>query len=213
MSVGKNADPQSLEERWNSVTHALGAVLSVAATGVLVTRAALSGGAGLIVGVAAFGASLILLYTASALYHAASPGPLRRRLRALDHAAIYLLIAGSYSPFVLGPLRGPWGWSLFGVVWGLAVLGVVFKVGWTGRLHRLSMATYIAMGWLALVAVVPMVVELRTSTLVWLVAGGLAYTVGTLFFRMERVAFAHTGWHLCVLGGSACHVVAVATLL
>ena len=213
MSAAKDAEPAALEERWNSATHAVGAVLSVAATAVLVTWAARTGGAGLIVGVAVFGASLILLYTASALYHTASPGRLRRRLRALDHAAIYLLIAGSYSPFVLGPLRGPWGWSLFGVVWGLAVLGVVFKVGWTGRLHRLSMATYIAMGWLVLVAVVPLVARLEPFTLAWLVAGGMAYTLGTLFFRLQHMPYAHTAWHLWVMAGSACHGVAVASLL
>lgn len=201
------------EERWNSASHALGAVLSLAATVVLVTAAARHGGAALITGVAVFGASLVLLYTASACYHRAREERLRRRLRSLDHAAIYILIAGSYSPFLLGPLRGGWGWSLFGVVWGLALVGVVFKVGWTGRLRRLSMTTYMAMGWLVLVAVVPLAARLEPFTLAWLVAGGIAYTVGTLFFRLQHVPYAHTAWHLWVLAGSACHGVAVASLL
>jgi hemolysin III len=197
------------EEAANTITHALGVVASAAATGVLVTLSARSGSVWHIVGSVIFGASLLLLYTASTLYHAARSDAARRRLQILDHCAIYLLIAGSYTPFTLAGLGGRWGWSLFGVIWGLAAAGVVFKLFFTGRFRRTSTAIYIAMGWLCVVAARPMMRSLAPATLVWLVAGGVAYTAGTVFYTSRR-RYAHAVWHMFVLAGSACHVIAAA---
>ncbi|HKP76284.1 MAG TPA: hemolysin III family protein [Longimicrobiaceae bacterium] len=199
------------DELANVLTHGAGAAASLAGAVVLVTLAALGGDAWKVAGSAVFGTTLVLLYTASTLYHAARSPVARARLKVLDHCAIYLLIAGSYTPFTLIGLRGGWGWSLFGVIWGLAVAGTVFKLFFTGRFPRLSTTIYLAMGWLVLVAAVPMVQRLPTATLAWLVAGGVTYTVGTVFYHSRRILHAHAIWHLFVLGGSACHFAAVLT--
>lgn len=199
------------EERINAATHAAGIAGGVVGGAFLIVFAALEGGARLIVGVSVFVATLIVLYTASTLYHSARHDGTRRRLKVFDHAAIYLLIAGTYTPFTLAGLRGAWGWSLFGVIWGLAVAGVVFKLFFTGRFKALSTAIYIAMGWLVVIAIVPLTRALDPLTLAWLVAGGVTYTLGTIFY-MSRRPYAHGVWHLFVLGGSICHAVAVATL-
>ena len=201
------------EEIANALTHVLGLVASIAACAILVTLGALRGSAWHVVSSAIFGATLILLYTASTLYHSVQAERAKARLRVFDHCAIYLLIAGTYTPFTLVGLRGGWGWSLFGVVWGLAVAGVVFKLFFTGRFVRLSTAIYLGMGWLVLIAVVPMMQRLSAPTLAWLVAGGVAYTVGTVFYLNRRLPFAHAVWHVFVLGGSVCHAIAVATQL
>lgn len=200
------------EEMAHALTHGLGIALSVAAGVFLIVRAAAHGDVWRLVGVAMFSATLVLLYTASTLYHGARSEVLKRRLRLFDHSAIYLLIAGTYTPFALGPLRGGWGWTIFGVAWGLAVAGVVFKLLWIGRFPRLSTALYLAMGWLVLVAVEPMLRTLSVETLLWLAAGGLAYTGGTAFYHSRRIPYGHAIWHLFVLAGSLCHVAAVATL-
>jgi hemolysin III len=197
------------EELANVLTHGAGAVASLVGAAVLVSVAALWGDAWTVVGSAVFGATLVLLYTASTLYHAAHSPAVKARLKVLDHCAIYLLIAGSYTPFTLNGLRGGWGWSLFGVVWTLAVAGTVFKLFFTGRFPRLSTATYIAMGWLAVIAIVPMVQRLPAVTLGWMVAGGVIYTAGTVFYHNRRIRYAHAIWHLFVIGGSACHYIAV----
>jgi hemolysin III len=199
------------DEVANVLTHGAGAVASLAGAVVLVTLAALGGDAWKVVASAVFGTTLVLLYTASTLYHAARSPVARARLKVLDHCAIYLLIAGSYTPFTLIGLRGGWGWSLFGVIWGLAVAGTVFKLFFTGRFPRLSTTIYVAMGWLVLVAIGPMVQRLPATTLAWLVAGGVTYTVGTLFYHNRRIPYAHAIWHLFVIGGSACHFAAVLT--
>lgn len=212
MSAAVSRHPSAGEELANALTHGAGAVGGVAVTAVLVVMAALGGDAWSIVGAAVFGASLIALYTASTLYHAFRGARLKARLKVVDHAMIYLLIAGSYTPFMLGDLRGPWGWSLFGVIWGLAVAGVVFKLFFTGRFPRLSTILYLGMGWLVILAVNPMLHHLQTPTLLWLLAGGIAYSAGTIFYHATR-PYAHAVWHLFVLAGSACHVVAVATQL
>lgn len=204
-------DHLSREELVNAVTHAVGIVLSACGGALLIVIAALRGDARLIVGVSIFTATLILLYSASTLYHVSLRAASRHRLKVLDHAAIYLLIAGTYTPFTLAGLQGAWGWSMFGTIWGLAVGGVVFKLFLTGRFQVLSTGVYIAMGWLVLVAIVPMTRALSPLTLGWLVAGGLTYTLGTLFYHSRR-QYAHGIWHLFVLGGSVCHAVAVATL-
>ena len=201
------------EEWWNSVTHGFGLVASVTATVLLVVFAALGGDPWLIVGVSVFGTTLVLLYAASTLYHAVGSPRAKGWLRSLDHGAIFLLIAGTYTPFVLVPLRGGWGWSLFGVVWGFAVVGVVFKLLAAERFPRISTAVYIALGWVVVVAIVPLVRRVPAATLGWLLAGGLSYTAGTIFYGCHRVPYGHAIWHLFVLGGSACHAIAVATLL
>jgi hemolysin III len=196
------------EEVASALTHGLGVVASAAGGAVLVTLAVLYGDAWQVVGASVFCASLVLLYTASTLYHAVRHRIARARLQVFDHCAIYVLIAGTYTPFTLVGLRGGWGWTLFGVVWGLATAGVVFKLFCTGRFRRLSTAIYLAMGWMVVVAAGPMLRSLDVSTLLWLAAGGLTYTAGT-FFYLSRRRYAHAIWHLFVLGGSVCHFVAV----
>lgn len=197
----------------SAVTHGIGLVASVVGGTALLVLAAGSADAWRIVSTALFCTTLVLLYAASTLYHAARSGHLRARLKLLDHCAIYLLIAGSYTPFALVGLRGGWGWSLFGVVWGLAVVGIVFKILFIGRFHYLSTAAYVAMGWMALVAAPAMVRYLEPVTLAWLVAGGVVYTAGTWFYHNRRLRWGHPIWHLFVIGGSVCHGIAVATLL
>lgn len=201
------------EERANAITHGIGVLASLAAGTVLLVLAALDGSVAGIVGVAVFTASLLLLYSASTLYHAAADDRARRRLQVLDHCAIYVLIAGTYTPFMIGSLRGGWGWSLFGVIWGLAIAGVFFKLFFTGRFPRISTGIYLAMGWLVLLAFGPLVNALEPGALGWLVAGGVCYTGGTIFYHSTRLPYSHAVWHVFVLGGSACHAVAVALQL
>jgi hemolysin III len=197
------------EELANVITHAAGAATALVGSALLMVAASRGGQALAIVACAIFGLTLVLLYAASSLYHAARSARARARLKVLDHCAIYLLIAGSYTPFMLVGLRGGWGWSLFGVIWGLAAAGVVFKLFFTGRFPRLSTALYLAMGWMVVVAAVPMLQRIDAGILGWLLAGGIAYSAGTVFYHNRRIPYAHAIWHLFVLGGSACHFVAV----
>ena len=201
---------RSREDVASVATHGVGVLASLAGGSLLVVLAALTGSVWSIVGVSIFAGSLILLYSASTMYHASRNEISRRRLKVLDHSAIYVLIAGTYTPFLIGSLRGAWGWSLFGVIWGLALCGVVFKWFATGRYARLSTGIYIAMGWLVLIAAVPLARAISPVALGWLVAGGLAYTGGTYFYHSTRLKYAHALWHVFVLCGSACHAVAVA---
>jgi len=203
--------PDSREEIANVLTHGAGAVASLVGGAVLLTVALLQGDGWKVASSAVFGATLVLLYAASTFYHAARTPAAKARLKVLDHCAIYLLIAGSYTPFALVGLRGGWGWSLFAVAWTLAAAGTVFKLFFIDRFPRLSTATYIGMGWLAVVAIVPMVQRLSPATLAWMVAGGVTYTVGTVFYHNRRLRYAHAIWHLFVIGGSACHFAAVLT--
>ncbi len=175
----------------------------------LIVVAAAHGDAWSIVGAAVFATTLVLLYAASTLYHALPPSRAKRVFRVLDHAAIYLLVAGTYPPFTLGVLRGPWGWSLFGVVWGLTVIGILLKVTIGFRFPRLSLAIYLLMGWVVVVAVRPLVMRVHPAGLALLVAGGLCYTAGVLFFTAKRLRYAHAVWHLFVAAGSVCHFLAV----
>ena len=197
------------EEIANSLTHGLGLVMSVAGLGVLVTFAALHGDAWTVVGCAVFGASLVLLYATSTLYHTLRAPRPKRSWRVFDHGAIFLLIAGTYTPFTLVSLRGPWGWSLFGVVWALAVAGIVLKLFLTGRFRVLSTLIYLFMGWLVLIAFKPLVEALPHSSLMLLLAGGAAYSAGTVFYMWKRLPYHHAVWHLFVLAGSVCHFFAV----
>ncbi|HEU0301051.1 MAG TPA: hemolysin III family protein [Longimicrobium sp.] len=204
---------QSDDPRWelaNALTHAAGVVAALAGAAVLLVAAVRYGGAREIASSAVFAATLVLLYTASTLYHSVRTPRVKERLKVFDHCAIYLLIAGTYTPFTLVGLRGGWGWSLFGVAWALAVAGVVFKLFFTGRFPRLSTAIYVGMGWMVVVAIGPMLDRLSAATLAWLLAGGLAYTGGTFFYHNRR-PYAHAVWHLFVLAGSVCHYVAVMT--
>lgn len=198
------------EEVANALTHGLGAVAALAAGAVLITLVALHGDGWQLAGTIVFCAALLLLYVASTLYHAIPHPVAKARLKVFDHCAIYVLIAGTYTPFTLIGLRGAWGWSLFAVIWTLAVAGVVFKLFFTGRFKLLSTLIYIAMGWLVLVAIVPMTRALDAWALGWLFAGGLAYTAGTFFYMSRRIPYAHTVWHSFVIGGSTCHFLAVA---
>lgn len=196
-------------ERLNGATHLAGLALAVTASGALISRAAeLNVDTRQIVGCAVFAASMIAVYASSVLFHCS-----RGRRKALwakaDHCAIYLLIAGTYTPFTLIGLRGPWGWGLFAAIWTLALGGVVFKLFYTGRFKRLSTAIYIAMGWLVIVAIEPMWNSLDGFTLGWLLAGGVSYTLGTYFYHRESVRYSHAIWHLFVIGGSVCHFVSV----
>jgi len=199
------------EEIAHSVTHGVGIVLSIAGLAVLVAFAALRGDSWHVVSCSVFGATLVLNYTASTVYHAI-PGTFaraKRVLRVLDHSAIFLLIAGTYTPFCLVNLRGPWGWTLFGVVWGLAVLGIVFKATLLGRLKVLSVVAYVAMGWLVLVAARPLSRTVALGGILLLVAGGVAYTAGVAFYAATRLKYHHAVWHFFVLSGSALHYFAV----
>ncbi|HEY0306403.1 MAG TPA: hemolysin III family protein [Longimicrobiales bacterium] len=195
----------------NTVTHGIGVIASITALTLLVIFAARGGDAWEVVGVSIFGATLIMLYLSSTMYHAVSTPALKSRLKVVDHSAIYLLIAGTYTPFMIGVLRGGWGWSMFGVIWGLAIAGVIFKLFLTGKFPRLSTFIYVLMGWLVLIAAVPMFTLMTRETLTWLVAGGVTYTAGTVFYHNQRIPQAHAIWHLFVLGGSVCHALAVAS--
>lgn len=197
------------EELAHVLTHGLGSLLAIAGLAVLVARAALYGNHWHVVGVSIFGATLILMYSASALFHAIPLPHTKRVLRVVDHCSIYLLIAGSYTPFTLITLRGPWGWSLFGVIWGLAALGVAFKIFTTGRFEKLSLGIYLGMGWCALVAVQPLLHSMPNGGLWLLLAGGLSYSAGVIFYAWERLPYHHAIWHVFVLGGSVLHYFAV----
>lgn len=197
------------EEIANSLTHGLGLGLSLAGLSVLVTFASLWGDSWRVTGCAIFGASLVLLYGASTLYHALRSPRAKHVMRVLDHAAIFVLIAGTYTPFLLSNLRGPWGWSLFGVVWAMAVVGMVLKLFLTGRFPLVSALVYLFMGWLILVAFKPLVMSVPLGSVAMLIIGGLAYSAGTIFYLWERLPYHHAIWHLFVLTGSAFHFFAV----
>lgn len=196
------------EEIANSVSHGVGFLAVLAGTPFLVLGA-IPNGASSIVGASVFAATMAVLYLASTLYHALPDSRAKRVLRIVDHGAIFLLIAGTYTPFTLGILRGAWGWALFGTVWGLALAGIVFKVVGGLRFPVASTAIYVAMGWLVVVAIQPLWERMPPAGLLWLLAGGLAYTGGVAFYTLERVRYSHFLWHLCVLAGTACHFFAV----
>ena len=197
-------------EEWaNALIHGVGIVASLCGGAVLITLAAVFGDARRVVGASVFVATLVLMYTASTLYHAIPHERHKPRLKVLDHCAIFLLIAGTYTPFTLVALRGSWGWALFGLIWTLAVLGVVFKLFYTGRFRRTSTAIYVAMGWLVVVAVGPLSQALPAWTVACLIAGGVSYSLGTPFYLNRRIPYAHAIWHAFVLGGSVLHFAAV----
>lgn len=201
---------QSLgEEIANAITHGLTAIAAIAGLIVLIVFAASGGDPWRIVTFSIFGTCLVILYAASTCYHAVRPGPLKNTLRVLDHSAIYLLIAGSYTPFMLVSMRGPMGWTLFGIVWALAVIGTIYKVICIDKWPLVSLGFYLVMGWLAIFAIGPLLQTMPGGGVFWLIAGGAAYTVGIVFFVWEKLPFNHAIWHGFVSAGSVCHFFAV----
>ena len=197
------------EEIANSITHGLGLIASIAALPILLLRARSSNDPSAVMGATIFGVTLILLYATSTVYHALPLSKGKRFFRVLDHSAIYLLIAGTYTPFALGPLRGPWGWTLLAIIWTLTLIGIGSKVVVGFRLPHLSTGLYLLMGWLIVVAIKPLVESIPRAGLLWLAAGGLAYTGGVAFYSTKRVRYSHMIWHLFVAAGSICHFIAV----
>jgi hemolysin III len=198
------------EETLNSLSHGLGLIAAIVATPFLIRQAVQQGDAGFVAGASIFAATMVLLYLASTLYHALPAGHAKRVFRVIEHSAIFLLIAGTYTPFTLGVLRGAWGWTLLGLVWGLAAAGVLLKA--LNRMGHpvLSTGLYLLMGWLIVIAAQPLSVRIPTPGLLWLIAGGLAYTLGVIFFVLDsRLRYGHFIWHLFVLAGTICHYFAV----
>lgn len=198
------------EEMANSVSHGVGLGAALVGVPILIVDTARRADAALMVGVSVFCATVLILYLASAIYHALPAGQLKRVFRVLDHSSIFLLIAGTYAPFTLGVLRGPWGWTLFGVLWGLAIVGVMSKIFGRTSHPILSTALYLVMGWLVVVAVGPLVARMPLAGLLWLLAGGGCYTAGVAFFALDaRLRYGHLIWHLFVMSGTVCHYLAV----
>jgi hemolysin III len=197
------------EETINALTHGLGVLLGLVGLAVLVVMAALHGNAWHIVSCSIYGTTLVLLFASSTLYHSFRSERFKHAFRIVDHSSIYLLIAGTYTPFLLVNLRGRWGWSLFGVVWGLALAGIVFQAFFVHRFRLLQTLVYLAMGWLAVIAVKPLFARVPMAGLLWLLAGGLLYSLGAIFYLWKKLPYHHAVWHLFVLGGSICHYFAI----
>ena len=197
------------EEIMNGVTHGIGAALSVAGLTVLVVLAVLYGNVTQVMSFSIYGASLVTLYVASTLYHSFQHPKVKRVFRIIDHASIFLLIAGTYTPFLLLGVQGAWGWTFLILIWGLAILGVSFKALFINRLQKLSVLMYILMGWLGVLVIRTLLVNIPVGGLVWLAMGGAAYTIGVIFYALKKVPYMHGVWHLFVLLGSVCHYLAV----
>jgi hemolysin III len=198
----------SAQDQASAVTSGAGLVAALVG-GVILVALAARGDDWQLAGASVFAATLLLLYLSSTLYHAATDPVARTRLKVFDHCSIYLLIAGTYTPFTLIALRGHVGWWLFAAIWSLAALGIVFKLFFTGRFKLLSTLVYVAMGWMAIVAIKPVLAALDDWTFGWMLAGGLVYTLGTVFYHRPSMRYSHAVWHLFVIGGSACHYIAV----
>ncbi len=197
------------EERININSHAIGFILSIVASVALVMHAILHGDVWHIVSFSIFGVSLIVLYAASTLYHSAKKSELRSRLKIFDHAAIYVLIAGTYTPFTLVTLNGSIGWVIFGISWGLALTGIILKLFFTGRYKLVSTLMYILMGWIIVFAIKPLIDNLPLEGLLWLIAGGISYTIGAILYSIKKIKFNHAIFHIFVLIGSYCHFMSV----
>jgi hemolysin III len=197
------------EELLNSITHGTGVLLSIAALALLIVFSSIYGDRGHVVSCTIFGITLILLYTASTLYHSFRKPKIKNVLKIIDHSCIYLLIAGTYTPFLLVTLRGVLGWTMFAVIWLLAIIGVVFKIFFVHRFKIISTIAYLLMGWLVVFAIKPLFGSMPTGGIVFLFAGGLAYSLGVIFYVWKTLPFNHAIWHMFVLAGSACHFFAV----
>ena len=195
----------SHEELAHAITHGIGVVIGIAVLSVLVIYSSQRKSAWEVVSCAIYGTTFILLFLGSSLYHSAQDPHARRVLKIVDHSAIYLLIAGTYTPFALVPLRGGFGWTIFGAIWGSALLGIAFKVFFTGRFKAVSLISYLFMGWFCIIAVKPLYRELNSAGFVFLAVGGICYTVGAIFYAWKALPWSHTVWHLFVLAGSLCH--------
>ncbi len=198
-----------MEEKINIVSHAIGFVLSMVALVLLIVRAMQYGNAWHIVSFSIFGFSLMILYAASTIYHSAQSAALRSRLNIFDHASIYVLIAGTYTPFTLVTLNGSTGWVLFGISWGLALTGLILKLFFTGQYNIISTIMYVFMGWIIVFAIKPLIHQLPLNGLLWLFAGGISYTIGAILYSIDKIKFNHAIFHLLVLFGSFCHFMSV----
>jgi hemolysin III len=201
---------QTIQEEFaNSITHGFGILFSIIAISLLVTFSVLHGSAIAIISCSLFGGSILLLYTFSTLYHASPEGPIKTWLRTFDHIGIYFLIAGTYTPFLLIAIRGNTGWIFFGIVWTLALLGMIFKIFYTHRFQKASLILYLGMGWMAVFIAKPLLENLSTTSLSLIAAGGISYTLGTIFYTRTNMKFAHTVWHIFVLAGTILHFIAI----
>ena len=213
VSGGQTSCPVSgqtpAEELVNILTHGVGLLLSIAGFSLLVTLASLTGNPWYIVGCAIYGTTLVLVYAGSTLYHACRSISRKWVWRVVDESLIYLLIAGTYTPFVLGPLKSPWGWAILGMVWGIALVGITGKILLPGRWRRAFIALYLAQGWLIVVAAIPTINSIPAGGLALLLFGGLAYSGGVILLSWTRLPFSHGAWHLCVMAGSSAHYFAV----
>lgn len=208
--AGHQRNQSHTEELANTLSHGLGLLAALCATPFLMSHAAQQGDVLFRVGTGVFAATMILLYLASTLYHGLPQGRAKRIFQIIEHSAIYFLIAGTYTPFMLGALRGPWGWTLFGLIWGLAAVGIATTIIGRAAHPIFTTSLYLAMGWLIVIAAKPFLNEVPTAGLIWLVAGGLSYTLGVIFFATDsRVHYGHLIWHLFVLVGTLCHFVAI----
>lgn len=205
---------QSLkEEIANAITHGIGAGLAIAALVILVVFAAHINDTWKVVSFSIYGATMIILFMSSTLYHSFPQPYLKRFFRILDHSSIFLLIAGTYTPVTIGSMRGGWGWALFGVIWGLTILGIILKVFAMNRLKWLSLVIYLLMGWIILIAIKPLLCSVPHSFIIWMGAGGLAYSLGIIFYTAKKLYFHHAIWHLFVLGGAICHFFGMLSLM
>ena len=208
--VALDERPQTLgEEIANSISHGVGLIAAIVAFPFVVMAAAARGSTSGIIAASVFATTMVLLYLSSTIFHALPEGRAKRVFQVLDHAAIFLLIAGTYTPFTLGVLHGVWGWTLFGIVWSVAAVGIVLKSIGGVRYNTISTWAYLAMGWVVVIAAERLWTLMPAWGLFWLFAGGLAYTLGAVFFLLERIRYFHFAWHLFVVAGTACHVVAV----
>jgi hemolysin III len=205
---------QSVQEEFaNSITHGFGILFSIVAISLLITFSVLYGTSIHIISCSLFGGSILLLYTFSTLYHAFQEEKIKSWLRTFDHIGIYFLIAGTYTPFLLLAVGGLLGWIFFGIIWSLTLFGIIFKIFYTHRFKRASLLLYLAMGWLAVFLVKPLIENLSITTLSLILAGGICYTLGTLFYTRQQMRFAHTIWHLFVLSGTILHFIAIMFML
>lgn len=209
MSKIKARDYNPKEEKWNVITHGFGLILAIVGLVLLVVRSSLYDDAWHIVSFSIYGTSMVVLYTASTLFHASKPGKVRKRLNVFDHASIFFLIAGTYTPFMLITLRGGWGWSIFGVVWGLAIAGMILKLFFTGRFEKISTAIYVILGWLIIIAIKPLIENFNGPGLFWLAIGGISYSLGAGLYLWHKLPYNHAIFHVFVLIGSISHFLAV----
>ena len=208
--AGKVERPQTLQEEFaNSITHGIGILLSIVAIPLLITFSVLNGTAIAIFSCGVFGASILFLYTSSTIYHAIQDPAIKPLLRVFDHISIYFLIAGTYTPFLLIAMGGLTGWIYFGIIWGLTLLGAIFKIFYTHRFAKLSLILYLSMGWLAIFFIQPLVRSLTVAELGLIAGGGIAYTIGTIFYSNKKMLYAHAIWHLFVLTGTVLHFIAI----